>query len=162
MYLDYESILINIRTLWSKFMSMNMPNRMFICMLCTYNAKNKMCIMHWKILNQLSYDTPDLICKILFICRCNFHHDLSYSTYTNKYHFMIRYNYVHTLGFSIDGNKCTKNRNSIDHRNRLNLQQYIFLCCCLCFRLRRNWWWSLFYNNVGWSKKGQCLVLPSK
>ena len=69
------------------------------------------------------YHTIPLILYVRYFL----YHDLSYSIYTNKYHCMIRYNHVHTLGFSIDGNKCTKNRNSIDTRNRLNLFMLLFM-----------------------------------
>jgi hypothetical protein len=65
---SYESILIIIRTLWSNFISINMmhANRIFICILCTYHTNAKMCIMHRKILSQVSYNTTDLIVRYFF------------------------------------------------------------------------------------------------
>jgi len=48
----------------SKF---SLPLSTFI--VCIYHTNNEICIMHRKFLCQLSYDTPDLISTILFICR---------------------------------------------------------------------------------------------
>ena len=42
---------------------------LFTFIVCIYHTYNEICIMHRKILCQLLYDTPDLICTILFICR---------------------------------------------------------------------------------------------
>ncbi len=42
---------------------------LFTLIVCIYHTYNEICIMHRKILCQLSYDTPDLISTIFFICR---------------------------------------------------------------------------------------------
>ena len=42
---------------------------LFTFIVCIYHTYNEICIMHRKILCQLSYDTPDLISTIFFVCR---------------------------------------------------------------------------------------------